>query len=377
MQRASILSLLSITLGAVACGGGTVDGGDGASQCSAVDATLRPENYDARAIAERLAAAECGFYERCQPATFPFLNFASSADCIANLTSKHLNTFEFIAPAIASGRVQLNAGEIDACSAELGSVDCDLQQDADSACGRIAVGLVGAADGCFMTAECESGLYCKRSAGIGSGGTCSPPAKKGEDCTITDGACELGTLCAQAEGGIYRCVSNDRGDGDSCGTADTGICRGSLMCVGSGNGAGTCRRPGKTAGDACDESLASSPDCDLGNNLACTSGQCAAVTEWSRAGQACSQTQQCDSQSYCPQAGNTCTALPGAGASCGETGACRTGAYCDSSDTCVGERAMGQPCGASFECGGDLACLGLSPTSDGQCGTLSYMLCSN
>jgi hypothetical protein len=297
-------------------------------------------------------------------------------DCIAVLSTKHLQTFEFVGPAIVEGRVRFNSDMISSCTSEMSSMDCDLGQTFDSPCARIAEGLQPAASGCFMTAECEPGLYCKRVSGVGSGGTCSPPAAIGEDCTVTDGACERDSVCAQAEGGIFRCVANDRGEGEDCGTADTGICRGSLQCVGADGGPGTCMRPVKTAGGACDESLASNPDCDLGNNLACTSGQCATVTAWHRAGQSCSATEQCDVQSYCPSGGNTCTALPAAGGDCGDSGACNSSAYCDGSDTCVGLSAMGMPCGSSFQCSGDLACIGLSPTSDGQCGTLNYMLCN-
>jgi hypothetical protein len=375
-MRSFAISLVAI-FHLAACGGGNddIDGGDGASTCSAIDATLRPENYDPSAIARSLAEAECDFYTRCQPATYPFLGFSNAGDCTAQLATRYTLDFELLGPAIASGRIAFNSGNVDQCAGELRTMDCDLGQSSSSACTRVTEGQQDAAGACFLTAECDAGFYCKRASGIGSGGTCAPAARRGEDCTATDGACELDNVCAQAEGGIFRCVATDRGENDGCGTSDTGICRGTLMCVGADGGAGTCKRPVKAVGESCDLALSAAADCDLGNNLSCTNGQCATVTAWNGAGGACSATEQCDVASYCPDGGAQCTTLPNAGETCAEN-ACRQGAFCDGSNTCVGERAMGMPCGASFECGGNLACIGLSAASDGQCGTLSYMLCN-
>lgn len=318
--------------------------------------------FDPAALSPLLAAATCDYRDACEPVFSSFLP-QTHADCVAEVTADVRASYDALATLTAASppRVAFLRANFDRCLAAYRAAqsDCDLGID-ETACAAIFAGATAIGKPCSASQECAPGGACV-SEDTASCKTCRAVAPVGGDCKST--VCAPGATCL-AVGNAIRCVASNLRLGSACGTVETGLCAGRLLCVGSTTL--TCQRPG-TLGATCDAIGASAPECSLYRGLGCDGTKhCVALTIGT-AGAACGMnapTTLCRSDLYCDTVSYRCQPLPAAGAPC-PGGACAKGAFCDKG-TCQAERAAGQSCTASRQCSGRDVC------QDSVCGALHF-----
>jgi hypothetical protein len=365
-------------------GGGNDDGGGGMRDSGIVG------NFDPNTLAGPLGQAQCAYFQRCEPARFAFQGW-QMADCVNSVTMQLVENFTLLKPGIDSNRISVNMNNLNACTSELGQVDCILGPLDDSPCNQILEGTQAANAGCFFNQECVAGNFCNNATtGAFTCGKCAPVAAPGADCLATNGQCAVNTVCAitmqDAQGNptAAACVPDNAAENQQCLTIQTGFCRGHLECVTPMMGqAGTCKRPGTTLGAACDPMMMANPGCNVFQNLSCGANNMCAMVSWQAVGAACdASTQFCNAQGFCPGMTGNCTALPGPGASCMVSQTCATDAYCDTQTTnCVATKPAGQSCVQQAECATPNQCIGPHragmTVTPGMCGSAAaaFQLC--
>ncbi|MCK6546543.1 hypothetical protein L6R52_11905 [Myxococcota bacterium] len=346
--------------------------GDDAGTTPGGDAGTMGGTLDTAQLASTLAAAQCAFYQRCVPAVFVATEI-TQANCEAMIAADLKPTYDDLVALVDAGRVRYQADQVAACTTELAALDCDLGQLDVSPCNAIFAGAQAEGEACQVSFECTDGTWCSRPNGLGSCGTCAPVAARGASCASAP--CGADARCIDiGQNGMSNptCIPIDAPLDGACLTIQTGLCRGSLRCVGTDTL--TCQRPASTAGATCDANDETAPNCDLGRNLACSNGTCATAS-WGGVGSACGGTSFCSGDAFCPSAmGGTCQGLPALGQSCADVGECATDAYCDSTGTCAPVKPMGSSCTTSAECLGDLVCLGAAGSA--TCGAYSWSQCN-
>jgi hypothetical protein len=358
----------------VACSSGDTTGGvirKDAGPIGSADAGTSAA-LDTAALANTLAAAQCAYYERCVPAVFAATEI-TQAGCAQMIAAELKSTYDEYVELVDAGRLRYQSDLVAVCTSELAAVDCDLGQLDTSPCNQIFTGTRAEGESCGLSLECTSGAWCSRPSGLGSCGTCQRLADRGASCTTAP--CALDTRCIDVgQNGMSNpvCIPIDAAENGECLTIATGLCRGSLRCVGTD--ALTCRRPASSAGATCDAADETAPDCDLGRNLACSNGTCTAAT-WGGVGSPCGGTAFCSGDAVCSAAtGGTCQGLPTLGQSCATVGACAIDAYCDGTGTCAPVKPAGSTCVGSDECLGDLLCLGAAGAA--TCGEYDWSQCN-
>ncbi|MFO0745570.1 MAG: hypothetical protein U1F43_07840 [Myxococcota bacterium] len=152
--------------------------------------------------------------------------------------------------------------------------------------------------------------------------------------------------------GTRRCAPTEGEIGATCGTLDTGICRGHLQCVGPLEGPFTCARPA-AAGATCDKSGVA-PDCDLSAIAVCGEAKTCVALAVVGPPSACGEAgpgNLCNAASRCDTASGKCVALGVAGSACDEDfRRCGAGFYCPAAGTCAEQKADGATCQADGEC---------------------------
>lgn len=378
-RRSSVLAVsLFLTALLAACGGGSGDDGgadgpggrdaagdrDGAGPI--VDGgTLPPsDDFDPATLSSALAEAICNYRDACEP-VFAGYAGATHASCVAETTARVRAQYDALVPLIPARRVAFDQDGFDACVASFtGAIaDCDLGVDA-RACDAIFLGVTPVGAPCSADPECGSAGTCVPDT-TGGCTTCRRRAQLGESCEDT--TCVSGASCLAAGAAGTLCVATTVALGATCGTIETGLCRGQLQCVGETTF--TCARPA-APGEVCDETGVMAT-CGIYQGQACDAGgHCVALT-FGDTGTPCGEAGPatlCKETHYCDSGLGSCQPLPGDGVACRD-GACTPGAYCDGAGTCRTEKASGATCGADLECGEPLYCIG------GTCGALAYETC--
>lgn len=343
--------------------GGNNGGADAGTNGNPDSGTNNNTQFDLNAVSAQYASSLCGYQTRCQPL---FRQIATESQCITDNTEFLREDLGFLEAAITAGRITYSKAQLDACTAAIATADCAL--DFPAACDQIFTGTQPANAACFTSAECAGGHYCD-GVSVGGCGTCKPYAARDADCSEIP--CGDGLDCFNTGGANPVCLPVNLGENAPCGTIQTGLCQGGLQCVGPEMGS-TCQRAAG-ANAACDPMVTTGPDCDIYAGHTCNNGMCVNV---SLAGlnEQCGGTTLCR-EGYCPQTTMTCTALPGAGQPCIQD-TCNQDAYCGETDSCLPLKPEGTACEGSFQCTGDLYCIGLSATMGGSCGALNWMQCN-
>jgi hypothetical protein len=323
--------------------------------------------FEVQAVAGELAAAECGYLSRCVPEYYDATQ-TDQAACVAETTDAIVAAYESLAPLIDAGRMRFDEAQKDACLQAIQNADCIEGLSAGSPCDRYLVGTQEMNEPCFLADECAPNLYCNRAQGLGTCGACAQTPMSGAACDAFT-PCSEGTECLQVQQGMFRCIGTTALDGEQCGTVETGLCQGSLNCV--GDQTAMCVPPGES-GDQCDNDpqTFALPECSIETGYACDGAMCTTLN-WSDLNGTCNATTFCR-EGYCNN--GTCTALPAAGESCQQVGACGQDAFCDGTN-CRPLIADGQACNFSAECSGELFCLGAGVNRPGSCGLLEWQLC--
>ena len=365
--------LVAFLLAVASCGGGGSDGpdgggGDGAGAGDAApiaDAGELPASdpFDPATLSAALATAVCDFRDTCEPVFLAYLGTTHEA-CLAETAASIRAQYDALAPLITDPRVAFSQAGFDRCIAayEGGLTACALGVDPRE-CDAIFLGVTPDGAPCSASEECGADGACFPDA-TGGCSTCRARGAVGESCADT--ACVAGADCLDAGPGP-TCIANTLAVDAPCGTIETGLCRGRLQCVGTGD-ALTCELPAAT-GAACDLTGVTA-DCDIYQSEACDAGgHCVALTLGevdAPCGEA-APTTLCKAAFTCDFPANQCRPLPADGSPC-DDGACAPGAYCDGT-TCHTRKPSGTSCGDDDECTAPLFCV------DGSCGALAYDLC--
>lgn len=350
---------------------------DGTNETSEVS-----ESYSFVELCDGYAAALCNI-DRC---IFPESE-VSDEDCrrqtrevcedtITGPIGTHIDGSIFYQPASASECIEHFAG-----------IGCDAMNDATGdipvACEEVFNGTLDVGAACTFDALCKPELFCKASAPVEPGetcsGTCAVRKLEGESCTTTDAICARGLICsAFSADDTGTCQKRKVALGDACVYGDQ--CPDGAYCddtckarVTAGNACAafecaqgltcfedTCQTP-PGLGEACESG------CTAG--LTCISGTCA---EEADEGEPCvGEFNSCSfvKRLQCDLETDTCVKYFALGEACGgpnKPGRC-DGGWCnatfDAPGTCVAFKSAGDACEVfSDECG-RLSCL-----ESGVCG---------
>jgi hypothetical protein len=278
--NASAFTLLLVAL--AGCGGGShpdAGAGDPVAACNAV------------------AMARCAKYDECSNGMAIAHDFGSmdacisrySADCVASLTSTPMTT-------------NTPASE-QACAAGIGAQSCADWRDGRTPTACVpSPGPLANGTACVANSQCQSTVCLVPRDG--QCGVCSPQPMPGDDCSAHSN-CGRDLVCrANATNGTYTC----RATVQAGGTCDADHpCASSLACVKSAStdASGTCQPAVNSVGGACHPNNIGGPDCDGFLGLFCNAmNQCAAVMT-ATAGQACGQSTDRTSNTFCTNA-STC-----------------------------------------------------------------------
>jgi hypothetical protein len=376
--RASLAAFAAALLVTSACGGsdpkvppggnnGTPDGGtsgnpDGGNNNNGT--------FDTAQISQRYAQTVCAYTTRCRPV---FRQLQTEQECVTEGAAGFKDFLDFIAPAVTAGRTRYNAQKLDECLTGHATLDC-VTGDQPAACADVFTGAQAANAPCFGGYECASGLWCNTDS-VGGCGRCEAFVTRGADCSA--GVCGDNMDCFDVGQANPICLPVNLGENQPCGTAQTGLCLGegdygALQCVGDQMG-GNCRRPA-SGSEACDPMATSAPACNIWTGQRCDMGMCANIA-FVGLNQMCGGNNFC-SDGFCAQQTMQCTPEPTAGQPCGPRGLCGQDTYCDDSGSCVPLKPNAASCVGSYECTGDLLCIGLTQTSSGTCGSLDWRQCN-
>jgi hypothetical protein len=333
-----------------------------------VDGGVPPTDaFNPAALAQRYAQAICQYTTRCEPAIFSFTGTTES-DCIAEQVQQITGTWSAFANIISAGRLGFSQQAFDRCMAAFPTANCTSGLP-DGVCDDIFRGSQAIGQPCSLSTECAAGGFCGISQ-LGSCATCMAEAPAGADCSAA--LCADGSECLEVQQGQFLCIPDTAGVGQSCGTVQTGLCRGRLQCVGMTSG--TCVEPA-AAGASCDVEGMNAAACNIYQNQVCnpsmpggTTGTCTTIS-WVGAGQSCAaDTVGCNSTARCDSMGTQqCVAWPTAGQTCFQ-GNCADDLYC-AGTTCAPLQAAGSSCTSSAECADPNYCIA------GTCAPLSYNFC--
>ena len=344
--------------------GATADAGTAADAGTTADAGTMSDPFDPATVAAAYSAADCASRTRCSPATGMFLN-QSEQQCATERSAALTIEYNAIANAIAAGRVTFSQTQLDACIAALGASDCDRGLDL-GVCDPFT-GQQGNGDACYFAGECADGFFCAI-ASFGSCGSCQPEAPIGGSCAAAP--CVDGARCFNV-GGMNTCLDVTLDENASCGTSQTGLCRGRLQCIiNAAQTAASCTRPAAN-GAACATTSQVTPNCNSLAGDICVNGTCQTVS-FGGVGGSCNPPSQCDSSGVCNAGNLMCAARPTAGQPCA-AGACADDHYCDAQDFCQSNLQQGAACNAGETCGTGLVCIG-APGAQ-TCEVLAWTQC--
>lgn len=311
-------------------------------------------------------AALCEWATRCDV-------FETRQQCRDSLVWDTIGRFEYLADAVAAGRVTFDADAAEACLDAVRGLGCaseDLSPvlfnagfaAAPTSCRDVYVGEVRNYDPCYSSEECAGGdPVCGLPPGCAEMccvGACRDRAAglpgRGEACT---GTCEADDYCAfDPNTGAPTVCTARRKAGSDC-VDDFNSCAEGLDCVWDDNGGGA----------SCTARLGAGELCDFGR---CADGlDCYRLNDERRCRTLPDEGEACDASGNYPACGrvdNTCqndrcVKMPGPGEACPNY-ECVPWAECQNNgngSTCRARPGIGEACGASAQwadCLGHLRC---------------------
>ena len=266
---------------------------------------IRTASLDA--TASRVAAALCGFHERC---------FETYVRDVMPTPAKCVERYAAAFRATHFGDAVFSEADVDAMVACESALACEALYGGKW---QTECRSPRPTNGRKLAEPCVSDLSCASEAcvtsTVGSCGRCAERivARAGESCGEGAARCDAGLTCLSSK----RCVAV-RHLGETCDTSQN-LCGNGLTCK-----SGQCGKL-PTAGEACDARAGCDPYRLAGCN---TSGMCEAVA-YLAAGAPCE---------------------PGALSTCGKGEVCATAADGGAGGTCTPRRTTGQSCRRSQEC---------------------------
>lgn len=303
-------------------------------------------------LIDRVAAAECGWLQRCRE-----LEFAQHQDrpsCEqdrAPAWAEQVNLRSSIDVALAHAQ---------ACVLALDTRPCfETPRALGEGCWPLLSGGVEQDQPCARSTECANGFCLSADPGRQCG-RCAPWRELDDPCSDDpEFACGPHAIC---EAG--RCLTLP-GVGSGC----SGRCRGLLSCPPNGEGF-ICVSP-LQPGDPCELPFSDAPTCPRERSLSCVDNTCATAILVAD-GEACDAARWCAYPEFQCGALGQCEARPPSlqGEPCAHPDACGDGLFCDGA-LCQAQYAEGQPCASQAECLTPLDCLGTQrtcqPPVDLQC----------
>jgi hypothetical protein len=313
----------SVTVRAIALGGGYVDSGVGSAVYTVATFTDLCADWNA-AIAARTVA--------CLLADADYLaGRAGAIDC-ATLQAD-----------IQAGQTTVDATRTVACTEALQALPCAALVSSapgpfafpmsGTACAGVIVGTGATSADCRRNSQCASG-YCTSTTIYSCPGTCQPRNVAGGKCT-RGSECAEGLACSST---THKCAAYAALD-DPCNMDDD--CAPDLRCLDF-----TCKPP-LASGAGCSASF----NCTVAD--VCIDGTCQALVGL---GGTCTQPMAPGMPTVCAAGfwcnAGTCAALPKVGGTCTDIWAC-TGGYCDMANnggTCKAYLGTGESCTSSSQC---------------------------
>lgn len=315
------------TAGTAGSGGSSGSAGTGGTSGSAGSGGTGP---DATTACAAYAQAFCEKRDQCQDMGATHV-FGSLDVCLTREAARCVT-------ALGAPGTGANPVATQACAAALPGAACNDWLSLKPSVCPIQVGSNATGAACEFNAQCTT-TYCAIPKNAACG-MCAELPVEGADCSVTSNCGPTDLRCDQ---GTNKCIAVV-GTGASCDT--THVCSAGLVCVGakaSTNTPGLCQAKKTTAGEVCDPTTATGPNCDHNTGVTCDKATqtCVAVTPVT-AGATCGNDKTTGAFADCT--GGTSCETVGTGPTA--TSTCMTPA----ADNAACDTAAGPPCLGPARC---------------------------